>query len=115
MSSSFNESYWKNVLKNFPELSKGRRGKCSAGMMYPDKWIKPAAGPLRSMVRGCPSLGNPFGRAKVHWTFAACRLTHSYGYASSGDRPTRCAKEANNSDKIARSDFQQRSAATLAP
>ena len=25
--------------------------------------------PLRSMVQGCPSLGNPFGGVKVHWTF----------------------------------------------
>ncbi len=31
--------------------------------------------PLRWMVQGCPSMGNPFGAVKVHRTFTLFRLT----------------------------------------
>ncbi len=31
--------------------------------------------PLRWMVQGCPSMGNPFGGVKVHRTFTLFRLT----------------------------------------
>ncbi len=37
----------------------------------------PLLTPLRWMVQGCPSLDNPFGGVKVHWTFTTSRLTHS--------------------------------------
>ncbi len=48
----------------------------------------PLLTPLRWMVQGCPSLDNPFGGVKVHWTFTTFRLTHRHHYASAGDRPT---------------------------
>lgn len=40
------------------------------------------------MVQGCPSLDNPFVGTTVHRTLAFNRLTHSYGYASTADRPS---------------------------
>ncbi len=42
-------------------------------------------------------------------------LRHSYSYASADDRPICFARATQDSDKIAGSDFQQRSVATLAP
>ena len=59
------------------------------------------------MVQGIPSLVCPFAGDKVHWTLSGIRLTHSYGYASAGDRPTCFASLTQNSDKIAWSDFEQ--------
>ena len=43
---------------------------------------------LRSMAQDIAYPVCPFAGAKLHWTFALVRPTHSGGYASAADHPT---------------------------
>jgi len=40
------------------------------------------------LIQGCSSVSNPFAGEKIHRIFPFIRFTHSYCYASAGDRPT---------------------------
>jgi len=50
------------------------------------------------LIQGCSSVSNPFTGEKIHRIFPFVRLTHSYGYASAGDRPNCFASFSLNSD-----------------
>jgi hypothetical protein len=50
------------------------------------------------LIQGCSSVSNPFIGVKIHRIFTFIRFTHSYGYASAGDRPNCFASFSLNSD-----------------
>jgi len=50
------------------------------------------------LIQGCSSVSNPFIEVKIHRIFTFIRFTHSYGYASAGDRPNCFASFPLNSD-----------------
>jgi hypothetical protein len=50
------------------------------------------------LIQGCSSVSNPFIGVKIHRIFPFIRFTHSYGYASAGDRPNCFASFSLNSD-----------------
>jgi len=52
------------------------------------------------LIQGYSSVSNPFIEVKIHRIFTFIRFTHSYGYASAGDRANCFASFSLKSDPL---------------